>query len=338
MPIKSLKRAPLAMLSVTVLLIAWPTTAAPREVSIATVISNLTKEARESWRDAEQWPRQRENYAQQIGATVDNAALLRILTRRLQRDEPLDAYIKWQIMSFAPDFSSASEEDYRRMLAVVPDLIGQPRPAPPPQPKQANAGFANVHQFAFVSDFQPVPGAVGGRQRLGVINGAAGGGIKGALSEDDAYGPKPEDIARAKVRQVERFEHNQRLTAAANQPIIAYRDTLVRELPDEGGVRLLFLLQDATERLKAGDPTYVKAIERLVFATDAIAAGTPIPDDVRERVIRGITQLAKVKFIIVTGIDLDAGEIITHKQWVNMEPHVARRMLENLLIRADGGQ
>ena len=334
MTARTLNRLSMSALIASLLAAASSAVAAPREVSIATVIRDLTKEARDAWRDAQQWPRDRESYAQQHAATVDNASLVRILTRRLQRDEPLDAYIKWQVMSFAPDFTDATEDDYRRMLAVVPDLISQPRPAPdPPRNQGADAGIAIGYQFAFVSDFQPVPGAAGGRPHLGVINGASGGGIKGALSEDDAYGPKPEDIARAKVRQVERFEHNQRLTAAANLPILAYRDALARELPDAGGVRLLFLLQDATDRLKAGDPTYVKALDRLVLATDAVADGTPIPDDVRRRVIHGVSEMAKVKFIIVTNVDLDAGEIVTSKQWVHIQKSVARRMLENLLIQ-----
>ncbi len=306
--------------------------------SIAFVIGELTQEARLSWKREQRWPRQRESYAQQKGFGVDNASLVRVLSRRLQRDSALDAYIKWQVMSFAPDFSELKEQDYRRILAVVPKLASQPKPAPPPKPRGGGVGIGLGVQTSFVTDFTPVPGSSGGRPHLGVVGPGSGTnmGLRGALSPNDRYGPKPEDIARARLNEVERFAQAKSDIEANNFVVLAYRDALARELPDKDGVRLLFMLQDVTDRVKAGDPSFIPALERLVLATDAVAAGTPVPNNVRARLAHGVVQLAKLKTIVVTDVhSTTGGDVVAQKQYVNISRGVAQRMLENLSVGAD---
>lgn len=330
-------RAPLIALTLIGLLVPHaPASAADENLpqrSIAPLIAELVREGRDGWKDQQAWPRQAESFAADKRVRVANDDLVRVLSRKLQRDPALDAYIKWQLMSFAPDFSQTDADEFRRIIAVTPDLLGQPRPAPPPQPReqQVGASFFSGRQIAFVTDSHPVPGTTASRPRLGVLNTGSGVGLAGTLSKDDQYGPSPQDIARAKLAQVGEFQRVSKAINAANDAILKYRETLARELPDTGGVRLLYLMKDAADRVKAGDPSWLPAIERLVIASDAVAAGTPVPNDVRRHVIEQAKQLASVQLIIVTNVRAEpGGEVVADKQWVRVQHSVLRRIIENV--------
>ncbi len=91
---------------------------------IGEVVQALEKEARRSLRKSEKWPRSQPNYAKKEGVDVKNRALLQALERRLSRKAPLDGYIKWQLLSFKPDFSKL--DSYQGIVQGLPEFLSRP--------------------------------------------------------------------------------------------------------------------------------------------------------------------------------------------------------------------
>jgi hypothetical protein len=82
-----------------------------------------------------------------------------------------------------------------------------------------------------------------------------------------------------------------RFTARANEPIIGLREALAERIADPP-LRLALLLDDASVRLHAGDPSYKRAIGRFVEATATHRRSREVPRKTRRALIRHLEDLA----------------------------------------------
>lgn len=86
----------------------------------------LTEEARAAL-DTGEFPRREADFAASFEGTLDAVVLARRLPRAVDRDPVIDAYVRWQLTSFRPDFNVLSEREFERLLASLPALPEHPR-------------------------------------------------------------------------------------------------------------------------------------------------------------------------------------------------------------------
>ena len=298
--------------------------AGAQPTTVIRVISDLTREAQASWKKDMTWPRAKSDYAQEKNVTLPSDEVLRILTRPLNRDPALEAYIKWQFMSFAPDFTKATAQDYRRLLAVMPDVIAQPKPAPP-KPPEREASVGGV-QRAFVSDLVPVPGAVGARPKLSVV----GSDLTQALGYEKPDPYDPRFIGQTAAYTDNKLQKVRQITDAANGPVFAYRYALARELPEENGARYLMMMQDLIDRVKAGDPSTAAAAAEFVKATLSIRDARPVPETVRQQLFNGVRVLAQLQTPVAIRVRAQQGVLVSDQVLIAAPRELLAAMARNL--------
>src|ERR1051325_8086704 len=72
----------------------------PRKVTLGTAILELRKEAEVAWKDRTAWPRSTSDFAHAMGWSVPRAQVVAALGRELGLEAPIEAYVKWQLLSF----------------------------------------------------------------------------------------------------------------------------------------------------------------------------------------------------------------------------------------------
>lgn len=102
--------------------------------NIQQVIEELKQEAVRALKKGNPWPRRRSNYAQQKNLSLSDQKVFEALSRRLARRPAVDAYIKWQLLSFAPDFTKLGRREIRSLLQGMPGFV--PRPTPKPRARR----------------------------------------------------------------------------------------------------------------------------------------------------------------------------------------------------------
>jgi hypothetical protein len=107
-------------------MLAWPATAIAEDVTIKGVTDDLAKEAQQAWSEKQAWPRKKPNYAEDRKLSLPSEDVINALGRRLDRVPLIDGYIKWQLLSFKPDFEKASERDLQQIIRNLPQLTDQP--------------------------------------------------------------------------------------------------------------------------------------------------------------------------------------------------------------------
>src|ERR1051326_7177715 len=96
------------------------------------VISALKKEGKEARRKDGPWPRMESNFAQEKGWSLPVPEIAKALTRKLDPEPTVDAYIKWQLLSFVDDFTPAGNA----VLGRVVDSAPRPSPQPGINPQE----------------------------------------------------------------------------------------------------------------------------------------------------------------------------------------------------------
>ena len=107
-------------------LLTWPAMAAAEDVTIKGVTDDLATEAEKAWSEKQAWPRSKPNYAKDRKLSLPSEAVIDALGRRLDRVPLIDGYIKWQLLSFKPDFEEASKRDLQQIIRNLPKLTDQP--------------------------------------------------------------------------------------------------------------------------------------------------------------------------------------------------------------------
>lgn len=273
--------------------------AEPKETSIAVVIQNLRHEAYDGWKKGSNWPRTEANFAQDKNWTVPEEDVIRAMTRKLDRNPAVDAYIKHQLLSFAPNFSSATPQQF----ALIVNHAPQPLDAPRPEVQRGRGGQDAMmffgRQVSFVRDLDPVVGggAVAFNPQIGVVGEGAGFSATGNAQ------------LLATVQQA-----NQKLAAAResvaklNAPVLAYRDALIARGSDNATVQLQAMLKDVQDRLAAGQASATDAMARLMTEGPQLAKDPSITQDARNSLAEWAMSLPQIRTTVVTEVGLKGPE------------------------------
>lgn len=89
----------------------------------------LAKEAHAALKEGKPFPRTEPDYAK-TGAALSRTDVRRLLTKQLDPTPAVDAYIKWQLLSYEPDFSEMSPGQALRLIPGIPafEEAGQLKP------------------------------------------------------------------------------------------------------------------------------------------------------------------------------------------------------------------
>jgi hypothetical protein len=253
----------------------------PRQVSIAAVLSGLRQEAR-SWARDRTFARDEADYAQTQHVEVPDADVIRMLGRKLHREPAVDAYLKWQLMSFEPDLSGLAESDYQRIIAHLPKLERLPGPTDDTNARVAEAlarrqAQRRAERAQANAAVAPEGGAIppGSDPTLSVVTEGSKLDVTAAVNTGDPrYVTATIRADNAQVGDIRQIP----VLAAGNAAAAQARDEVVAAMPAENGVRLIAMFTDLRDRIAAGDasvPGAAKALERE--AQDRGAAETLSP-------------------------------------------------------------
>ena len=246
-----------------------PVAAAEKTPELWFVISSLKKEASDAWRAGQGWPRNEPNFAMEKSWLLPREDVARGLTRRLHPEPAIDAYIKWQLLSFADDLNQLDGALLHRIADTAP------KPLPQPVVRQewlaisgpSRAYIAIARQVTYVRNLRPVVGAgtVALVPELGVVS-------TGTVL--DAEGSTRSYITVLQQAN-EKLQAERSAVSRANDAILRYRQALLSRVPQAGGLRLAMRIKDLGDRIAAGDPSTEQAADELLEASDSLPADLP---------------------------------------------------------------
>ena len=128
---KSLLLQPAALIVTLLITGAASTTSAqskqrsPNAV-LAQAIKTLTDEARQA-KETQQLPRQKADFAKTFNQTLPCKLVSRKIIRQINRDDFVDAYVRWQLTSFNPTLPELDDREFARFVSSLPKLLDHPR-------------------------------------------------------------------------------------------------------------------------------------------------------------------------------------------------------------------
>ncbi len=266
---------------------------------ISKVTRDIANEARRDWKKERAF-RRYADYSSRVQFGLSNRQIIAALLKKQDNHPAVDAYIRWQLLSFAPDFSALREFEYKRLVATMPDLTHLP---PPPKPGNilkgengSGAYFFSGRQRAFLSDLVPVPGTGASNPRLSVIN--SGAGISAATFDPQKAISVARDHTYDYVKAKSTVEY-------LNGPAIHYRDALVRMLPAGAGVRLEAMFVDMKDRIYAGDPGYKTAAQEFFNEAQRTRNDKSIDARTRAKLVYQMRDLSRKRTAVVRKIQID---------------------------------
>lgn len=93
---------------------------------LAEAIKTLTDEAHEA-KETQQLPRQKANFATSFNQTLPTELVGRKISRQINRDDFVDAYVRWQLTSFDPTLPKFNDREFARFISSLPKLLDHPR-------------------------------------------------------------------------------------------------------------------------------------------------------------------------------------------------------------------
>ncbi|MHC4995878.1 MAG: hypothetical protein ACYTGQ_12590 [Planctomycetota bacterium] len=274
-------------------------TGVARQTSISTAIIALNREARAAWAKDKKWPRDQMNFATDKNWAVPSESVATALGRQLNKNPAIDGYIKWQLLSFNPTLADLKPQTFNQLVARTPDPLDQPTPEVR-EPRGSSPGrvfMAFGTQQSYISDLDPVVanGAVAYNPRVSTITSGLVLDVEGAASP-----------ALNQVRRV-----NDQLAAArdmvgeANRAIVAYREELINKLEVDGATRLGLIFKDVRARIRAGEPSYTRAMAQLVTESKRLGRDESITPKIRGTLLKWSKDLAEIETPVVNSVDLD---------------------------------
>jgi hypothetical protein len=255
------------------------------KVKLADVVRELAKEGREEFRTLKQWPRREADYAIKKNVQADSAEVVAMLGRKLDRNPALDGYIKWQLLSFSPDYAAVPKA-YDLLVRGLPDLT--PRAQPNPQQMRIFSAFEDKGNERMIDKLRKTIGD-----------------YEMTVADSDT----------------------------ANMPAIAYRDAIIREIPEDNGTRMLVMMQDIEDRFMAGHMSHVEAMKDLVADARRRKDDATLSRAVRQRLIAEAERLNSLKTPLIRGITLTAGGQVTINPFKSVYAH---KQLAQLKAYLDG--
>lgn len=299
---------------------------------VEAVAQAIAIEARESWEAGDGWPRSEANYADDHPDALSSRQALEALQRKLFAHPALDGYVKRQLLGYVSDsdLNSADRESLLKAVRVLPQVIGQPQPR---LNQGDNRSFSSDgrafifigRQTPYIAGITPViaDGEVVYTPDIEVLSTGTILDATGAVTVDRHV------IATIRASTSE-LVNLRRFTSRANEPIFDLREDLAARI-DDPPLRLALLLDDAAKRMDAGDPSYDRAIERFVGATDVLRRSRELPRSSRRVLIRHLEKLADHEKKWVRDIEvLNDTQFKVHHATVAWPPELMERAVLNL--------
>jgi hypothetical protein len=290
----------------------------PVTVPIGRVTTALSKEAHEVWDRQQPWPRTQPDLAQKQALRVSNDDLVLVLSRRLDSSPAIDAYMKWQLLSFQPDLAQQKAELCRRIIGAMPEVRAQPEPELP-ESEPATGGMTIGAQRTIVSGMQPVPGTHVSRPILSTIGAGAGLGNTGSANDYD-LGRAQQDLAVGQVA-----------AQRVNVTVLAYRDALIQRLPRAGGLRVAAMLADLKSRIICGEPSVPAAAQRLLAECQDPGPALPLSPDWHGPILGVLRELLNLRVAVTSKIGVnDRGVLTLERHDVFVPPDTVLVMVRSL--------
>lgn len=267
---------------------------------VSKVTSDIAREARIGWDQSRTWPHDEADHSsREEDVALLNRQLIVTLMKRQDNHPAVDGYVRWQLLSYAPDLSEATPQQIRSMIANLPELSRLPVP---PEPRNILRGgdtgggayFFSGVQRAFISDLRPVPGARGYNPTLSVVNTGNG------LSFET-----PEEIIETSRGAAYDHVASRPVIEKLNIPTVNYRTRLMELIPSQGGLKLEALFTDMKDRIEAGDPSYKEACQAFFDEAHAMRADVSIPEKTRWTLHNQMKALGLKKVLVVKDIKID---------------------------------
>ena len=96
------------------------------EQQLRDAVRTLTIEA-EAARAAGTFEHDQPNFAERADFTPAGEPLLRVIFARTHRDPFVDAYVRWQLLSFEPEWPAFTDAAFMRMLGQMPAFVENPK-------------------------------------------------------------------------------------------------------------------------------------------------------------------------------------------------------------------
>lgn len=128
---KSLHLQPAVFLIALLLTAAASTTSGQSQTRspnaiLAEAIKTLTDEARQA-KETQQLPRQKADFAKSFKQTLPTELVGRKISRQVNRDDFVDAYVRWQLTSFDPTLPKFNDREFAGFVNSLPKLLDHPR-------------------------------------------------------------------------------------------------------------------------------------------------------------------------------------------------------------------
>ncbi len=261
----------------------------PGQNALEKTAESIIEEARKSWKEDEKWPREKSNFADDHPADIPDRVLLDALARKHHDDPRLDAYVRWQLLSYEPDIDQLSGPQIKRLLDAMPPYASRPEPnvqafnqataryrGQSSSRRSTGSGGTSItmggtsmgdvsfntgnvrvqREQAFITGFG---GAGGGLQpQIDTVRSGTFLQVQGSISADGRY-------VNLNVRTLnQQLVELRRETIQTGMPGVAFADGLVDLLPAAGGLQLAGQMMDLKRRIEAGCESVEQAKENLL--------------------------------------------------------------------------
>jgi hypothetical protein len=289
-----------------------PADTAPRQTTLAVAIQALRKEAADSWKANADWPRKEADFATDKNWAIPPEQVIQAMTRKLDPNAGIDAYIKWQLTSFGGDLAGADEETLRRISASTPKPVAQMviREEWLANSDPARSYMVIGRQVSYVRGLSAVvgTGVAAYKPQIGVVT-------EGAVLDVEA-------MAQMRLTIVRRInvdlEDTRKDVAASNIAIHAFREKLTSLYPDTKGLRLAMQMKDVRDRLEAGDTTTLDAFDKLKADAKSAPADATISPQVRHTLLEWAQALAAMRTPVTDSVVLVGDQIKPKNSFVSL--------------------
>jgi hypothetical protein len=278
---------------------------AKRPTGKVPLVSKLTdeigKEARRGWAQTRNWPHDEADYSSREEAALLNRQVIQSLMKRQDNHPAVDAYVRWQLLSFAPDLSEARPPEIRAIITNMPEVSRLPVPPQPRnvlRPDDSGSGgggfFFSGVQRAFLSDLTPIAGTRAFNPSLSVVN--SGGGLNFET---------PEEIVEKSRGAAYDLVQTRPMIEKLNIPAINYRTALMPLIPTDAGLRLEALFADMKDRIEAGDASYKEACQAFFDEAHRTREDATIPEKTRAALAHQMKQLGGKTTYVLKEIEIN---------------------------------
>lgn len=301
----------MALLAPTLLMVVLASTppandAADPDADLRKAVEMLVQEAARSWRESNDWPRTRPDFAQSTDIKLTNEQVLRAMAARIHENTMLDAYAKWQLLSYNPDVSQASLAGIELLINAMPGLLRTPEPSV--AAAMAGGGDASGRQAITraVGVNMGTDMTDGARQALGDRASQVNQGPSFGVGSSPPVAPGDRSAVAAGVqRQNQVVAEARQIVNRANMPANQYRQALMARLPSARGIRLAAMLRDVAARVDAADPAAEAAARRMVDLAQEQHKDDSIARDMRDRLRDEAKRIHAKPVVLVRELGID---------------------------------